>query len=103
LRIKFLKLIDKLINEKVSLEIKKPLKKFSALNISLNPFFLFSPFGRRLRRMKKEDIRAMYDYIALNSNNFNAKDCSNALKIQEEDVISVFISLLMKGSIDVIS
>jgi hypothetical protein len=53
--------------------------------------------------MKKEDIKAVYDYIALNSNNFNAKDCSNALKIQEEDVISVFISLLRKGAIDVIS
>jgi hypothetical protein len=59
LRIKFLKLIDKLINEKVSLEIKKPLKRFSALNISLNPFFLFSPFGRRLRRLRKEDIKAV--------------------------------------------
>jgi Zn-dependent protease with chaperone function len=103
LRIKFLKLIDRLINEKVSLEIKKPLKKFSAFNISLNPFFLFSPFGKRLRRMKKEDIKAVYDYIALNSNNFNAKDCSIALKIQEEDVISFFISLLRKGTIDVIS
>jgi hypothetical protein len=27
-----------------------------------------------------------------NSNNFNAKDRPNALKIQEEDVISFFIS-----------
>jgi hypothetical protein len=66
------------------LEIKKPLKGFSAFNISLNPFFLFSPFGRRLRRMKKEDIKAVYDYIALNSNNFNVKDCSNALKIKKK-------------------
>ena len=57
LRIKFLKLIDRLINEKVSLEIKKPLKKFSAFNISLNPFFLFSPFGRRLRRLGRKILR----------------------------------------------
>jgi hypothetical protein len=36
-----------------------------------------------------------------NSNNFNAKDRPNALKIQEEDVIS-FLFLLRKGVIDVI-
>jgi len=34
--------------------------------------------------MKKEDIKAVYDYIALNSNNFNVKDCSNALKIKKK-------------------
>jgi hypothetical protein len=74
------------------LEIKKPLKGFSAFNISLNPFFLFSPFGRRLRRMKKEDIKAVYDYIALNSNNFNVKDCSNVLKSRRRCYFSFYFS-----------
>ncbi|MGQ9469214.1 MAG: M48 family metallopeptidase [Nitrososphaerales archaeon] len=103
-RIRFLKLLDKLMNDKVSLKINKPLRKFSALEIFWPNFLLlWSPWGRRLRKMEGEEIKAVYDYMRLNSGNFNLSGCARGLGMEELNVASIFVSFLMRGMVDVVS
>jgi len=103
LRIKFLKLLDRLINKEVVLEIKRPLKRFSVFEISRNPLALFSPFGRRLRHLEKEKIKEVYDYMKNNSGSFDIRSCSKAKGIDEHDVLAIFSFLLMHDVIDVVN
>lgn len=78
--------------------------KGSAISIYWpNIFLLWSPWGKRLRRIRKGSIKAVYDYMKLNESNFNLLECSKALGIPEEDIITVFISFLRKEIIDVIN
>jgi Zn-dependent protease with chaperone function len=103
-RIRILKLTDRLINGKVSLKVSTSPKRFSALRIYWPNFFLlWSVWGRRLRRISEEKIKAVYDYMELNSNNFNLIGCAKALRMEGLDVSTVFFSFLIRGIVDVIN
>jgi Zn-dependent protease with chaperone function len=102
-RIKFLKLLHELMNKEVSIKLNKPLTRFLALRIYFPNFvLLWSPWGRRLRRIGEEKIKAVYNYMESNSNNFNLAKCAENLKMDELDVATIFFSFLMRDIVNVI-
>ena len=103
-RVKLLKLLDKMRNKSISLKIRKSLRSFSALKIYWPNFLLlWSPRGKRLKKMRKDEIKAVYDYISSNKDNFNLLECAKSLGMKEINVASTFISFLMRGVVDIVN
>jgi Zn-dependent protease with chaperone function len=95
-RIKNAFFINDLLKNEWSLQFEKGLKGFS-----LHDFFgfslslYFSPFSRTIDQMSKEKIKRIYNFIVLNSQNFNLRKCSQGTDSSLCECFAVLACLLM--------
>jgi Zn-dependent protease with chaperone function len=101
-RVKFLRLLDKAINEKISIRVKN-LKSFSVPRIVFPNFFLLCcPVENRCWKMGEDKIKQFYSYMESNSTSFNLVKCAEALRMDEFDVATLFIFFLERGIAEVV-
>ena len=101
-RLKFLSLVDNLVNRAVQLDFLKPFDHRSFAYKALASLIV-DPLLREYNRIDQYNRTKAFEYIYSNRHSFNIQNCAKALGIPEGTVLTVFLFLVATEAIEVTS